>query len=85
VEEVGEWWRKVDMVQMLYTHVCKWKNNIYWKYSRNGGIGRWRRMLEWLNSSKINLIYYKNFCKCHNVPPPKTIIKRCIFFKMLLH
>jgi hypothetical protein len=25
------------------------------------------------------LIYCKNFCKCHNVPPPSTIIKVKIF------
>jgi hypothetical protein len=25
--------------------------------------------------SMIYLIHYKNFCKCHNVPPPSTTIK----------
>jgi hypothetical protein len=29
-----------------------------------------------LNSSMIYLIYCKNFCKCHNVPQPSTIIKK---------
>jgi hypothetical protein len=24
----------------------------------------------------IYLIYYKHFCKCHNVPLPSTIVKR---------
>jgi hypothetical protein len=28
-----------------------------------------------VNSSIIYLIYCKNFCKCHNVPPPSTTIK----------
>jgi hypothetical protein len=31
------------------------------------------------NSSTIYLIYCKNFCKCHNVPPPSTTI----FFKKI--
>jgi hypothetical protein len=26
--------------------------------------------------SMIYLIYCKNFCKCHNVPPPSTTIKK---------
>jgi hypothetical protein len=28
-----------------------------------------------VNSSMIYLIYCKNFCKCHNVPPSSTAIK----------
>jgi hypothetical protein len=31
--------RRVNMVQILYTHVCKWKNETCWNYSRNGGGG----------------------------------------------
>jgi hypothetical protein len=41
-------------------------------YFRNGGRGKKRRMMEGVNSNIIYLIYYKNFCKCHNVPPPST-------------
>jgi hypothetical protein len=26
-----------------------------------------KRVMEWVNSSKIYLMYYKNFCKCYNV------------------
>jgi hypothetical protein len=26
-----------------------------------------------VNSSMMHLLYYKNFCKYHNVPPPSTI------------
>jgi hypothetical protein len=29
-----------------------------------------------VNSNMIYLIYCKNFCKCHNVPPPNTAIKK---------
>jgi hypothetical protein len=28
-----------------------------------------------VNSSMINFIYCKKFCKCHNVPLPSTTIK----------
>jgi hypothetical protein len=32
-------------------------------------------MAEGVNLSMIYLINCKNFCKCHNVPPPSTTIK----------
>jgi hypothetical protein len=41
------------------------------KKGREGG----RRAGEGVNSSNIHLIQCKNFCKCHNVPPPSTTIK----------
>jgi hypothetical protein len=28
------------------------------------------------NSNMIYLIYCKNFCKCHNLPPPSITIKK---------
>jgi hypothetical protein len=33
-------------------------------------------MAEGVNSSMIYLIHCKNSCKCHNVPPPSTAIKK---------
>jgi hypothetical protein len=30
------------------------------------GYEGWKRMMEGANST---MIYYKNFCKCHSVPP----------------
>jgi hypothetical protein len=38
----------------------------------NGGVG---------DSSMLYLIYCKNFCKCHNVPPLSTAItpRPCIY------
>jgi hypothetical protein len=39
---------------------------------REGGIKENGRV----NSSMIYLIYYKKFCKCHNVCPPSTTIKK---------
>jgi hypothetical protein len=33
-------------------------------------------MVEGVNSNMIYLIYCKNFCKCHNVPPSSTTIKK---------
>jgi hypothetical protein len=32
--------------------------------------------MEGVNSSVIYLIHCKNFCKCDNVPPTNTIIKK---------
>jgi ssDNA-binding Zn-finger/Zn-ribbon topoisomerase 1 len=53
---------------MLCTHACKWKNETCWNCSR--------RMVEGVNPSMIYLIHCNNFCKCHSVPPPSTIIKK---------
>jgi hypothetical protein len=39
-EEVGKGCRRVNMVQILCTQVCKWKNETCGNYSRNGGRGR---------------------------------------------
>jgi hypothetical protein len=36
---VGKGCRRMNMVQILCTHVCKWKYDICWNYSRNGGVG----------------------------------------------
>jgi hypothetical protein len=33
------------------------------------------RAVEGMNSNIINLIYCKNFCKCHNVSPSSTTMK----------
>jgi hypothetical protein len=35
-----------------------------------------RRMIKGMNSSMMYLIYCKNFCKCHNVSPSSTTIKK---------
>jgi hypothetical protein len=35
---------------------------------QEGKDGEW-----WRDSSVIYVIYWKNFCKCHNVSPPSTI------------
>jgi hypothetical protein len=34
----SEMWRRMNTVQILCTHVCKWKNDICWNYSRNGEV-----------------------------------------------
>jgi hypothetical protein len=36
-EGVGKGCRKESMVQILCTHVCRWKNETCQNYSRNGG------------------------------------------------
>jgi hypothetical protein len=67
--------RRVNTVQILCKHVCKWKHDTYCNWSGKRGRGGQRRMVEGMNSSMTNLIYCKNFCKCHNVPSPRTIKK----------
>jgi hypothetical protein len=39
------------------------------------GLGRKRRAVKCVNSIMIYLIHCGNLCKCHNVPPPSTIIE----------
>jgi hypothetical protein len=51
VEEVEKGHGRVNIVQIVYTYVCKWKNNTCLNCSRNG-----RRFVEGLNSSMIYLI-----------------------------
>jgi hypothetical protein len=49
-----ERWRRVNVVKILYTHVCKWKNETCWNYLRKGEGGK-RRMMEGVNLTKIIL------------------------------
>jgi hypothetical protein len=63
-EGVGTRGRRMNMVQTMYTHACKHKNNTCWNCSRNhDGGGRWNRTVEGVNSSMIYLIHCKNLCK----------------------
>jgi hypothetical protein len=38
-------WRRMIIIQILYIHVCKWKNDICWNFSRKAGREGWRRMM----------------------------------------
>jgi hypothetical protein len=71
-DEVGKGCGRVIIVQILCTHVYKWKNDICQNYFGNGGI---KENGEGVNSSMIYFICCKNVCKCHNVPQPSTTIK----------
>jgi hypothetical protein len=31
-----------------------------------------------VSSSMMYLIHHKNFCKCHNAPPPSTTIRKSL-------
>jgi hypothetical protein len=75
-EKVGKGCTKVNVVQILCRHVGKWKNETCSNYSRIGGRGRLRRMMEGVNSSMIYLIYCKNLCRFYIVPPPNTTIRK---------
>jgi hypothetical protein len=38
-EDIKKECRKVNMMEILCTHIWKWRNETYWNYSRNGGKG----------------------------------------------
>jgi hypothetical protein len=66
----GSW---MNLVQIMYIHVCKCKNDTGWNCSRNWGWG----MKESSGGGEFNMIYLihcKNLCKCYSVPSPNTII-----------
>jgi hypothetical protein len=55
----------VNIVQILCTHVCKWKMI---PIEATPEIGGGEDKGEWfwgLNSTVTYLVYFKNFCKCH--------------------
>jgi hypothetical protein len=62
------------VVQIMYIHVNKCKNDTCWNCSRNHGKGGWKRATEGANSSMIYLIHCKKLCKYSNVPPASTTI-----------
>jgi hypothetical protein len=71
-EEVGKGCVRVNIMQILCTHVCEWKNDTCETVpgmGEEGDKGEWWRGV---NSSMIYFIYCRNFCKCHNVLPPST-------------
>jgi hypothetical protein len=61
----GERCRRVNVLQILCTHVCKWKSENCWNYSWFGG-GR-NKMMGWIQVWYIWYIH-NNFYKWHNVP-----------------
>jgi hypothetical protein len=74
-EDDRELGRRMNMVQIMYTHVCKCKNDTCWNNSSNQGRGEWKKGVEGVNSHMMYLIHCKNLCKCYNVPSPSTTIK----------
>jgi hypothetical protein len=65
--------RRMNKVQIMYTHVCKFKNKTV---PGIGGEGM-KESRGVVNSSMIYMIHCKSLCKCCNVhSPSKTIIKK---------
>jgi hypothetical protein len=60
-EIIRKWCKRVNMAEILCTHVWKWKMGPVETILRIGGEQ---------NDGGVNLsmIYCKQFCKCHNVP-----------------
>jgi hypothetical protein len=51
--------KRMNMVQILCTHACKWKNETIPGIREREAKGKW----EGVNLSMIYLINFKNFCK----------------------
>jgi hypothetical protein len=66
-KELGMGCWRVNIVQILCTHVSEWKNETCCNCYRMVCVG--------VSSSTIYLIYGKKFCKCHDIHPPSTTIK----------
>jgi hypothetical protein len=67
--------RREKVVQTMCTHVSKWYPLKLFQESQCGGEGRWRRVVEEVNSYIDILILWKNRGKCHNVIPSLTTMK----------
>jgi hypothetical protein len=52
----------VDMVEIFCTHLCKWKNETCWNYSRNGG----EEIKENDGGGKFKYDEFLGICRCHN-------------------
>jgi hypothetical protein len=76
-KKVGRGCGRVNMVQILCSHVCKLKVIPVETTPAMGEVGI-KENGGGVNSSMIYLVYSKNFCKCPNVLLPSTTIK--IFF-----
>jgi hypothetical protein len=37
MEDMRKWCRRVNVVESSYTHECKWKNELFFNFPRNGG------------------------------------------------
>jgi hypothetical protein len=46
------------------------------KLFQESGERGWEKEVEGDNSSMINFVHCKKFCKCYSVPTPSTIIKK---------
>jgi hypothetical protein len=63
-EDVGKGCRRVNMVQILCTNGCKWKNETCSNYSRN----RSREISRMIEGANLTMMYYNKFCKCQCNP-----------------
>jgi hypothetical protein len=61
-EDMKQGYRVVNMMAILCTQAWKWKNETCWNCSR-------KKIKENGGGSDSTMIYCKNLCKGHNVPP----------------
>jgi hypothetical protein len=63
-EDIRKECKRVNVVEICI-HVGKWKSETCQNYSRDGE----RRIKKNDGGMNSTMTYYKNFCKCYNVPP----------------
>jgi hypothetical protein len=74
-EDMEKGCRRVTIVQILCTRICKWEV-IPVETIPAIGEGEIKENDEGVNSNMIYLIHCKNFCKFHNVFPSSTITNK---------
>jgi hypothetical protein len=64
-EQMWRGYRRMNMVPILYKHVCKWKKGDMSKLFQE-----WEERGKKENDGGVNstMIYFKNFYICHNAP-----------------
>jgi hypothetical protein len=77
--------RRMNTLQIMYSHACKHRHDNCWNCSRSQGKGGWGQQWRGVNASMIYLIHCKNLCKCYNVPPCRTAIKNKLILNSLKH
>jgi hypothetical protein len=69
----------MNMVQIIYTHVSKCKNDTCWNFQELW-IEEMKESSGMVNSSMVYLIHCKNLHKYSSVPPPSTTIIKILTY-----
>jgi hypothetical protein len=70
-ENIRKGCRRMNLVEILCSHVWKWKNETCWNYSKYWGEKKIKE-----NEVNSTMIHCKNFCKCYSVPLVQQYFKK---------